>query len=78
MKKSAVKDLVFGGLAELTRNRDYYYHSSAGSNYSHFTEEGELALKEFMKEMVPLMRQAEELDLDKRAKELVLRELKGQ
>jgi hypothetical protein len=30
-----------------------------------------------MREMAPLMRQAEEQDLDKRAKEMVLKELKS-
>jgi hypothetical protein len=76
MNKGAVKDLVFGGLMELQRNRAYYYYSGAGSSYSYWTEEGKEAMVEFMKEMAPVMRQAEELDLDRRAKEMVMRELK--
>lgn len=78
MDKQAVKDLVYGGLQELVRNRTYYYNSGIGSNYSHFTEEGEQALKEYMKLMVPKMCEAEEKYLDKRAKELVIKGLKGE
>jgi hypothetical protein len=77
MDKGAVKDLVFGGLMELQRNRAYYYYSGVGSNYSYWTEEGKEAVLEFMREMAPLMRQAEEVDLNKRAKEMVLKELKS-
>jgi hypothetical protein len=77
MDKGAVKDLVFGGLMELQRNRAYYYYSGVGSNYSYWTEDGKEAVLEFMREMAPLMRQAEEQDLDKRAKEMVLKELKN-
>jgi hypothetical protein len=77
MNKGAVKDLVFGGLMELQRNRAYYYYSGVGSNYSYWTEDGKEAVLEFMREMAPLMRQAEEQDLDKRAKEMVLKELKS-
>lgn len=77
MKKNAVKDLIFGGLQELSLNNRFYYHSSVGGNYSHWTQEGKEALLEFMKEMTPLMRAAEEQDLDHRAKEMVLKELKS-
>lgn len=74
MHKNAVKDIVFGGLQELSRNTRFYYYSSSGAAYSHWTKE---AVLEFMKEMTPLMRAAEEQDLDNRAKEMVLKELKS-
>ena len=77
MKKNAVKDLIFGGLSELSRNSRFYYSSSVGSNYCYWTEEGKEAVLAFMAEMTPLMRAAEEQDLDTRAKEMVLKELKS-
>ena len=77
MHKNAVKDIVFGGLQELSRNTRFYYYSSSGAAYSHWTDEGKEAVLEFMKEMTPLMRAAEEQDLDNRAKEMVLKELKS-
>lgn len=77
MDKGAIKDLMYGGLMELSRNSRYYYHSSVGSDYCHWTDQGHVAVVEFMKKMTPLMRGAEELDLDRRAKEMVLKELKS-
>ena len=62
---------------ELHRNKAYYYTSSLGGEYSHWTDEGKEALLEFMKKMTPLMQQAEEMSLDKRAKDMVINELKG-
>ena len=77
MHKSAVKDLTYGGLLELVNNPRYYYHSSVGHSYSHFTNDGKDALDEFMHLMAWKMREAEEADLERRAKEQVLATLKG-
>lgn len=77
MEKGAIKDLTYGGLMELINNRHYYYHSSVGESYSHLTEEGKVAVGEFMNMIAWKMKKAEEADLDRRAKEMVLKELKG-
>jgi len=76
MEKQAVKDLMYGSLTELMQNRRYYYHSSVGAEYCHWTEEGQLVLKQFMSEITKLIYAADQIDLDIRAKELVLKELK--
>jgi hypothetical protein len=78
MDKSAVKDLLFGGINELMRNRNYYYHSSVGAGYSHWTDEGKKALAEYMDVMGWKLREAEEADLKKRSKEMVMQGLKGE
>ena len=78
MDKQAVKDLVFGGLTEIMRNRNYYYHSSVGQNYSHFTDDGKDAIIEYMQVMGWKMKEAEEADLKKRAKEMTMNALKGE
>lgn len=78
MDKQAVKDTIFGGLHELMRNRHYYYHSGVGSSYSHWTEEGKLALVEYMNVMGYKLMEAEENDLRKRSKEMVMKGLKGE
>lgn len=75
MEKQAVKDLMYGSLTELMQNRQYYYHSSVGQQYCHWTEEGELVLKQFMAEATKLIYIAQQNDLDSRAKELILKEL---
>ena len=78
MDKSAVKDLIFGGLNELMRNRNYFYHSSVGSGYSHWTNQGKDALVEYMNVMGWKLKEAEEADLRKRAKEMTMSALKGE
>ena len=78
MDKSAVKDLMFGGLHELMKNRNYYYHSTVGQTYSHWTDEGKEALLEYMNVMGWKLKEAEEADLKKRAKELTMSALKGE
>lgn len=77
MDKQAVKDLMFGGLNELMNNRRYYYHSSVGGTYSHWTEEGKEALMEYMNVMGWKLKEAEEADLNRRSKEMVVNALKG-
>ena len=77
MDKQAVKDIPYGGISELMRNPNYYYFSSVGSAYSYWTENGKQALQEYMDLMAHQFREVELADLDQRAKELVLKGLKG-
>ena len=77
MKKDAVKDLMFGGVYELMRNPNYYYFSGVGLAYCHWTDAGKQALQEYMDIMAYKIREAELADLDQRAKELVLKGLRG-
>lgn len=76
MKKSAIKDLCYGGMLELLNNRNYYYHSGVGSSYSHLTEDGKVAMIEFMNMIAYKMKEAEDADLNERAKQQVLDQLK--
>jgi hypothetical protein len=77
MDRRAIKDFAYGGIMELMRNRQYYYNSGVGSSYSHWTDEGKEVLIEYMTIVAGKMHDAEQAELDARAKELVLRELKG-
>jgi len=76
MDKSAIKDLIYGGLEEILNNPKFYYHSSTGSAYSHLTEDGKAAAVEFLDLMAWKIKQAEEADLNARAKQQVLHQLK--
>lgn len=78
MDKQAVKDTMFGGIHELMRNRKYYYHSSVGAGYSHWTEEGKEALAEYMNIMGWKLLEAEEAELNQRSKDMVIKGLKGE
>jgi hypothetical protein len=77
MQRPAIKDIVYGGLMEIMRNRQYYYHSGVGSSYSHFTEEGQVAVQEFISVVAAKMMEAEHAELDARAKEQVITGLKN-
>jgi hypothetical protein len=77
MDKTAIKHMMYGGIKELMSDRKYYYTSGMGKNYSHFTDEGKLAVHEFVTEIAAYITEAENKELDSRAKEMVLRELKS-
>lgn len=77
MEKGALKHLIYGGLEEIIRDPRYYYHSSVGENYSHFTDSGREAVQEFMGTMAYKIRAAEEADLERRAQEQTLKALKS-
>ena len=77
MQKSAIKDLVYGGLEEIINNRNHYYKSSVGGSYCHLTDSGKEAILEFIDLMAYKIHQAEEQDLERRAMEQVLKELKS-
>jgi hypothetical protein len=77
MEKGAIKDMMFGGVLELSRNSRYYYHSGVGASYSHWTEQGKEALLEYMETMTYKMKVAEEAELEKRAQKQTLDILKG-
>ena len=77
MEKPALKHLIYGGIEEIIRDRNYYYHSDVGEKYSNFTEEGESAILEYIRSMAYKIRTAEEADLERRAKEQTLKALKS-
>lgn len=77
MNRQALKDLMYGGIEEMTQNPRLFYSSSVGKEYSHWTEEGHKNLSEFMNFMAQEMAKCRKLEDDNRAKEMVLKELKS-
>ena len=77
MDKQAIKHLLYGGIKELMNDRTYYYDSSVDKKYSHFTKSGEAAVQQFVTEIATFITAAEAVELDHRAKDMVLKELKG-
>jgi hypothetical protein len=78
MNRKAIKDIMFGGVSELMKNKQFYYFSSIGPDYCHWTEEGKVELQAYMDLMACKMLEAEEELLNKRAKELVINGLTGE
>lgn len=77
MEKYAIKQLMYGGIKELMNDRRYYYNSGMGKKYSHFTDEGKIAVYEFVTDIAAYIVDAENEELDKRARDMVLNELKS-
>lgn len=76
MDRPALKEMMYGAMEEMLQNNRFYYHSSIGSNYSHFTEEGKANMAEFLELMAHEMKKCREKELDTRAKNIVMQELK--
>jgi len=78
MRKSAVKDQLYGAIMEMMGNREYYYRSSVGHRheYSNWTDVGREALLEFIEAHSRRMLAADEADTDERAKNMVYNSLK--
>jgi hypothetical protein len=75
--KQALKDLLYGGIEEMTQNSRLYYHSSIGTSYSHWTEAGAKNLAEFLNLMAGEMARCR-VDADmQRSKDMVMKELKS-
>ncbi len=77
MEKQAIKELMYGGIKEIMSNNRYYYRSMTGRQFSSFTENGQVAVHEFITEIAAYIIDAENEELDKRAKDMVLKTLKS-
>ncbi len=77
MEKQAIKELMYGGLKEIMNNNRYYYKSSVGKNYSSFTAAGKEIVEEFVTDLAGYIVEAENAELNERAKDMVMKELKG-
>lgn len=77
MDKEALKNVIYGGLIALASDRTLYYRG-IGPQYSHWTENGQEALQSFLDIMTYQMLKVEESEMDRRAKELVVKGLKGE
>jgi hypothetical protein len=78
MEKESIKDIMYGGINELMNNRKFYYRSAIGPQYSNWTEEGKLVLQSYIFSMAAHIHTAEDKSLDRRAKDLVIKGLKGE
>jgi hypothetical protein len=75
MQRDTLKDSLYGALAELVKNPKIFYNSSIGKDYSKFTEEGRAQIIEWLEVQAKEVAEAEEKNLDARAKKMVLDEL---
>ena len=73
-----IEKQLYLGIVAVLKDDKYYYESMIGKKgeYNHFREGGEQALLTYIEAMAPLILKNEREKLDKRAKEMVLEELK--
>ena len=67
---------IYAGLFEIIKDRELYYHSSVGRDYSHLTEKGKEAVANWLELTAFEMLKLEEAELDQRAKKMMWDELK--
>lgn len=76
-KKQAIKDVLYGSMLEMSHNRTYFYRSSVGTKYCHWTEEGKVELLNLLEQITGDMLEAEEAMIKDRAQEMFIEKLKG-
>lgn len=76
MERQALKEVLYGGIEELMSNPRYYYTSSIGVEYNHWTDQGREALAEYIELLSYRIKRCQIEEDIKRSKEIVLNELK--
>lgn len=75
--KRILKDLIYGCINELGKNKEFYYHSNFGRQYSHLTSKGEQACITIFEEFVHKIIEAEEAEYQERRKRETFEALKN-
>jgi hypothetical protein len=69
---------LYAGILAVLNDRSSYYQSTIGKKgeYNHFNDGGKEAIMDFIETFAPLMLKKQDIELDIRAKELIIKELK--
>lgn len=69
---------VYAGILAVLNDKNSYHQSTVGEKgeYNHFKDGGKEAILNFVETFAPLMLKQQELELNERAKNLVIEELK--
>lgn len=76
IKRSMNKDLVYGGLLELSRNRLVWHESTVSAEYSHLTEDGQKAIIHVVENMFRGLQIIHQQEIKEEAKRQTLESLK--
>jgi hypothetical protein len=77
IKRSMNKDLVYGGLLELSKNRLVWHESTVSPEYSHLTEEGRVAIIHVIEDMFRGLQTIHNQEVKEEAKKQTMESLKG-
>lgn len=78
MDKQALKNILYGSIVELTSDRKYFHKSNINPKYCYWTDDGEKIVMEILRDWVIKVVEEEQQSLDRRAKELVVKGLRGE
>jgi len=77
IKRSMNKDLIYGGLLELSRNKLVWHESTVSPEYSHLTEDGKVAIIHIVENMFRGLQIIHEQEVKEEAKRQTLETLKS-
>jgi hypothetical protein len=77
IKRSMNKDLIYGGLLELSRNKLVWHESTVSPEYSHLTEEGQDAIIHIVENMFRGLQIIHNQEVKEEAKRQTLESLKS-
>ncbi len=76
LKRSMNKDIIYGALLELSKNRQVWHESSVSPEYSHLTEEGKTAIIHVIEDMFRGLQSIHNQEIKEEAKRQTLESLK--
>lgn len=76
LRRSMNKDIVYGALLELSRNRQVWYESTISPEYSKLTDEGREAIIHVIEDMFRGLQAIHEAEVKEEAKKQTLEALK--
>jgi hypothetical protein len=76
IKRSMNKDLVYGGLLELSKNKLVWHESTVSAEYSHLTEDGQKAIIHVVENMFRGLQSIHEQEVKEEAKRQTLEALR--
>ncbi len=76
IKRSMHKDMVYGALMELVKNRTVWHESTISPEYSHLTDDGRNAIIHVIEEMFRGMQTIQNQEIREEAKRQTLEALK--
>lgn len=77
LKRSMNKDIIYGALLELSKNKQVWHESSVSPEYSHLTEEGKTAIIHVIEDMFRGLQSIHNQEIKEEAKRQTLEALKS-
>ena len=77
LKRSMNKDIIYGALLELSKNKQVWHESSVSPEYSHLTEEGKAAIIHVIEDMFRGLQTIHNQEIKEEAQRQTLEALKS-